>query len=238
MRYVPTSTATVEALKKQAKKLHRKGGGKHVELLDRVARGAGYYHWHHVKLCLKVFEAKRGLEALNAECDLIVRAAQEGKSKIVITGPETLTVPLVLFSSQGDAWMLDADEGLAMCLVWGGETQEREIDDAGNGTEIGWDGPYALDGDAFTVETNHPAIGTRRIHAYPLDELRQAIAKSRSFDKRFGALFEQEDAVDLTPELIERLIAQGWDQSVIAQTAGNGARYKPEPEQPAFSADA
>ena len=42
MRYVPTSAATAEALKKQAKKLQRKSGGKHAGLLDRIAHGAGY----------------------------------------------------------------------------------------------------------------------------------------------------------------------------------------------------
>ncbi len=227
MRYIPTSAATVESLKKQAKKLQRKGGGKHADLLDRVARSAGYDHWHHVTLCLKEFEAKSGLDALNAECDLIISAALEGKTKIIITGPETLTVPLVLFACQGDSWLLDADESMTTCLVWQGEPQDREIEDIGNNIEVGWDGTFALDGDAFTVETEHPTIGTRRIFGYPLDELRQAIDKAQSFDKRFGTIIAQEDAVDLTPELTARLLAQGWEPKVIEDGVRDGARYSP-----------
>ena len=36
MRYVATSAATVDNLKKQAKKLQRKSGGKHADLLNRL----------------------------------------------------------------------------------------------------------------------------------------------------------------------------------------------------------
>jgi hypothetical protein len=102
------------------------------------------------------------------------------------------TVPLVLSASQGDAWLHDADEGMAACLAWLGEPQDCEIEDVGNDIEVGWDGAFALDGDAFTVETQHPAIGTRRILGYPLGELRLAIDKAQSFDKRFGTLMAQE----------------------------------------------
>lgn len=62
MRYIPTSAATVDSLKKQAKKLQRTGGGKHVDLLDRVARGAGYDHWHHVTLCQRETQTKMSID--------------------------------------------------------------------------------------------------------------------------------------------------------------------------------
>ena len=48
MRYIPTSDAVVERLRKQAKKVQRSGGGKHTDLLNKVAKAAGYDHWHHV----------------------------------------------------------------------------------------------------------------------------------------------------------------------------------------------
>lgn len=227
MRYIATSAATVDNLKKQAKKLQRKGGGKHADLLDRVARAAGYDHWHHVTLCLKEAQAKSGLDALNAECDLIVSAAREGKNKIIVTGPETLTVPLVLFATQGDAWLLDADEGMVTCLMWRGEAQDREIEDTGKTIEIGWDGRFALDGDAFTVDTVHPDIGKRQIHGYPLDELRKAIDKAQSFDKRFNDIFMQDGAQELTPDLIERLVEKGWERKALEDGARAGANYSP-----------
>jgi hypothetical protein len=178
----------VDSLERQAKKLQRKVGGKHADLLDRVARGAGYDHWHHVTLCLKDTEAKTGVESLNAECGAIIRAAREGQEKIVVTGPETLTVPLVMFASQGDAWLLDADEGMAMALLWQGETRSRVIEDVGNDIEVEWDGTFTLDGDVFSVDTEHAVIGKRRIFGYPLDELRKAIDKAQTFDKRLKTL--------------------------------------------------
>jgi hypothetical protein len=227
MRYIATSAATVDALKKQAKKLQRKGGGKHADLLNRVAKSAGYDHWHHVTLCLREAAAQSDLASLNAECDAIIRAAREGKEKIVVTGPETLAVPMVMFASQGDAWLLDVDEGLALALLWQGEKREAAIQDGGNETEVAWDGTFALVGDAFVVDTEHAAIGKRHIHGYPMDELRKAIDKAQSFDKRFKALFGQEDAVDLTPDLIERFVAKGWDRKVLDDAVRHGARYSP-----------
>ncbi|CAG9186448.1 hypothetical protein [Cupriavidus pampae] len=238
MRYIPTSAAKVDDLKKQAKKLQRKGGGKHADLLNRVARNAGYDHWHHVTLCLKEFEDRAGFGKLNAELDLIVSSAQAGETRIVITGPETMMVPLVLFTSQGDAWMLDVDEELAICLIWHGEVLPRNIKDAGRNIEIEWEGRFALDGDAFLVDTEHPLIGTRAILGYPIHELRQAIDKAQSFDKRANTIFGQDGAEDLTPGLIDHLVAQGWERQSLGNGARDGARYNPSRDSllyPAFT---
>lgn len=227
MRYIPTSAAIVDDLKKQAKKLQRKGGGKHADLLNRVARGAGYDHWHHVTLCQKDTEERAGFGKLNAELDLIIHAARAGETRIVITGPEMVTVPLVLFTSQGDAWMLDANEGSAMCLIWKGEALQRNIKDAGQNIEIGWDADFTLDGDGFVVDSDHSEIGSRIIFGYPLHELRQAIDKAQSFDKRLNMIFGQEGAEDLTPELVEVLVARGWEREALESGAREGARYSP-----------
>ena len=75
MRFIPTTAEAVESLKKQAKKLQRKSGGKHTEALDRVARGAGYNHWHHVTLCLNQGSKSNPFDALKAECALMIEAA-------------------------------------------------------------------------------------------------------------------------------------------------------------------
>jgi hypothetical protein len=227
MRYIPTSAGAVDSLKKQAKKLQRKAGGKHAELLNRVAKSAGYDHWHHVTQCLRQTEAKSGLEALEAECEIVLRAAREGIEKIIMTGPEALSIPLVLFACRGDAWLLDPDEQMALCLMFGGQQQDRTFNDRGPEIEIAWDGAYAFDGQAFTVTTEHALIGTRTIMGYPLAELRGVIDKAQSFDKRFNTLIRQEDAVDLTPALIERLLADGWDAKMIEDGVRDGARYSP-----------
>jgi hypothetical protein len=51
MRFIPTTDEIVARLRKQAKRLQRAHGGKHTDLLTRVAKGAGYDHWHHVIQC-------------------------------------------------------------------------------------------------------------------------------------------------------------------------------------------
>lgn len=58
MRAIYTPDAIVESLRKKAKKLQRTSAGKHVDLLDQVARSAGYDHWHHVILCNKEWHSQ------------------------------------------------------------------------------------------------------------------------------------------------------------------------------------
>ena len=132
-----------------------------------------------------------------------------------------------MFASQGDAWLIDPDENMALCLMFGGQQQEREFKESGQDIEIGWDGSFSLDGDAFSVTTEHPVIGTRVIMGYPLAEVRRVIDKAQSFDKRFNTVFLQEDAVDLTPELVERLLADSWDAKALSDAVASGARYSP-----------
>ena len=104
MRFIPTFDTLVDSLKKKAKQLQRKGGGKHADLLNRVARSAGYDHWHHVVQCHKITTGKRGAEALRAECVAIQEAERRGEVKVVMTGPEVGVGPFVLFSKAiGDA---------------------------------------------------------------------------------------------------------------------------------------
>jgi hypothetical protein len=98
MLYIPTFTARLEQLKKEAKKLQRKSGGKHTELLNRIARGAGYEHWHHMVLCNQEKISSYGGLALIAECLNAIRAEQEGRVIIAITGPEIAIGPFLVFS--------------------------------------------------------------------------------------------------------------------------------------------
>lgn len=56
MRYIPTSPATVHALKTRAKLLKREGKGQHSEMLELVSIAAGYDEWSHVTRCAKACE--------------------------------------------------------------------------------------------------------------------------------------------------------------------------------------
>lgn len=229
MRFIKTTPAQVEALKKKAKALQRNGGGKHTELLDRVARGAGYDHWHHVRLCLAETEQVKGSRQLMPEIEGIVRAAQEGNPKIVMTGPEALASRqfVLMATEDGDAWLLDPEENKALCLVWHGVRQDVAVRDLPTRIEIQWDGEFELNGPFFSVQTEHPDIGSRYIGGYPMDPLRECLETARSADKRIDQIFGQLDAVDLSPEVIRQLVGQGWQETQLVEAARHGAKYSP-----------
>lgn len=229
MRFIKTTPAQVEALKKKAKRLQRNGGGQHTVLLDRVARGAGYDHWHHVKLCLAGTEQVTVSRRLLPEIDGIVQAAQDGVPKIVMTGPEALASrQFVLMSTDdGDAWLLDPEEDRALCLAWHGVRQEVIVRDLPTRLEIEWDGRFSLSGPFFSVETDHAEIGSRFIAGYPVDRLRECLEVSRSADKLIQEIFGREDAVALSPEVIRQLVRKGWQEETLVEAAGKGAQYSP-----------
>lgn len=229
MRFIKTTPAQVEALKKQAKRLQRNGGGKHADLLNRVARSAGYEHWHHVRLCQEETEQINGPRQLLPEIEGIIKAALSGRGKIVATGPEALASRqfVLLATEDGDAWLLDPEDDKALCLVWHGERQDVVIQDLPTQIKILWHGDFELNGAFFSVQTDHPAVGSRYIAGYPMAELREALDRARSADKRIEQIFGNEDGVDLTPEIIRQLVGQGWDEASLMEADSKGARYSP-----------
>ena len=227
MRFIFTTATSVDSLKKQAKKLQPKAGGKHADALDRVARGAGYNHWHHVTVCLSQSSVASSFDTLQAECTLVIKSAREGVTRLVMTGPEVISTPLILFAWEAEAWMLEPDEDKALCLVFHGEPQPYEINDLPTHIEIVWDGTFELAGPFFKVQTNHPKIGSRAIAGMPLDELRKLIDKAQSVERRIDAVIFQTDAIDLTPETMTELVRSGWSQQSLDEAAREGARYSP-----------
>jgi hypothetical protein len=240
MRHIPTSTETVDKLKKQAKRLQRNGGGKHADLLDRVAHGAGYMHWHHVTVCHKTTTSKRGVHALREEIALIAKAVDEKVVKFIVTGPEVMPAnPLLLFSSSdGDAWLLDPEASLTACLIWHEQRRSVTIEEDEKRIFIDWDGPFSIDGEDFIVDAqpskdeNAARIGSRRIMGYPVAELTERLellrSKNKAIAENFTAIFERPDAVELTDELIEELAASGsWDAAQLRQLAAQGHVYSP-----------
>lgn len=242
MRYIATPDEVVERLKKRAKKLQRSGAGKHSELLNRVAKQAGYDHWHHVVQCNEAAKTTTELRTIRGECEAIAAAELRGEVKGVVTGPELRVGPFVLFSTGiGDAWLLEPDEQLAMCLVWRGERQDIGITDDPARMEIPWDGEYELLGDFFRITSDHPEIGERAVGGYPLTVVRQLIDRVQSFEAKFGAVIEQTDAVELTEEVISTLLAKGrWSRDELRAMQEQGFRYSPGRDSllgPTFSSE-
>ena len=81
--------------------------------------------------------------------------------------------PLALFSTTtGDAWLLDPEDRLALCLARGGDRQSFEINDTATNFAIGWSEKYHIDGDAFIVKDQSGQI--RTILGYPAQEIVRA----------------------------------------------------------------
>lgn len=228
MRYLPTPDETVECLKKQAKKLQRSGAGKHSDLLNRVAKKVGYDHWHHVIQCNEIAKAADLMRTIRGECEAIIAAELRGEALSVMTGSELLVGPFVLFSTGiGDAWLLEPDEALAMCLVWQGERQTIGLRDDPARLEVEWDCAYELLGDFFNVESHHPVIGSRAIGGYPLKEVRELLNKAQCTLSKMAAVIGQVDAIEITPDVVAQMTKQGWSEPELLRMKTEGWRYSP-----------
>lgn len=229
MRFIPTTSTQVDALKKRAKRQGRNTSGKHTELLDVVAKAAGYDHWHHVMECQKETERVYQGRSLSATIEHIVALEHRGEVAIVGTGTEASTAqPFLVFSTGvGDAWLLDPVAWQACCLVWRGDRQSPVIRDLPERLEIQWEGTFELVGEFFEVDLDHKEIGRRAIAGYPVDQLRTFLLPIQSPEHSIRQLFGQEDAVPLSPDVIQRLSGQGWSSEELEKIARQGARYSP-----------
>lgn len=228
MRYIPTPDEVVERLKKQAKKLQRSDAGKHSDLLNRVAKQAGYAHWHHVIKCNESGTAAAQMRTIRAECEAIVAAELRGDVKVVVTKPGPACPPFVVFSTGiGDAWLLEPDEQLAMCLLWHGEREVIEVSEDPSRIEVAWDGGYELLGDFFHVDTDNPKIGERAIAGYPLKAVRKALDGAQSTISKITSVIGQFDAVDIDDQVVAQMVRKGWSEEEVLKLKAEGYRYSP-----------
>jgi hypothetical protein len=228
MRYLSTPDETVERLKKQAKKMQRSGVGKHSELLDHVAKHAGYDHWHHVVQCNVRGKGADQMRTIRAACETIITAELRREAKVVMTISGVACPPFVLFSTGiGDAWLLEPNESLAMCLVWQGVSQTIGLRDDPARLEVEWDCAYELLGDFFYVDSKHPVIGTQAIGGYPLRGVRELLDRAQSAMTKMATVIGQVDAVEMTPEVITQKVKEGWSEEKLLRLKAEGWRYSP-----------
>ncbi|MDP5239125.1 hypothetical protein Q9Q94_06255 [Uliginosibacterium sp. 31-16] len=179
MRFIPASDIFVEKLRQAAKKATRLKKIKLAEAQDRVARAYGFNHWGHVIWCQKATAQRVAAgEVLRAdlikqsdvsflkEVEYILGLAAAGKSHVVALEH------CVLFSTEdGDAWVLDANDGLALCLSWHGRRQDFVIEESAERFFVGYDADFMLREGAFVVRSDNPRIGSRTILGYPAQGL-------------------------------------------------------------------
>ena len=105
------------------------------------------------------------------EAEYIIQRAQENDARVVRLGT------LVLFSTQsGDAWILDAEDELALCLARSGEKQPYRIIETSTNFAIEWAGNYHIEGERFLV--TDPSGQVRTILGYPTREILRALQQA------------------------------------------------------------
>jgi hypothetical protein len=102
----------------------------------------------------------------------IQRCAATHAGRIVTVGQ------LILFSTQtGDAWLLDATDGLAAQLARDGDPEPIHIKESDTTFAIDWKGRYRIEGAAF-IYVDRKTGGTRTILGYPTQKL-EHVARGR-----------------------------------------------------------
>ena len=105
---------------------------------------------------------------ITGEAEYIIRKAQERDARVVTLGN------IAFFSTEtGDAWMLDPEDGLALCLVHDGARQAYSILETDSSLQIGWNAQYEIQKDAFVVATADGRV--RTITGYSTEEIARAI---------------------------------------------------------------
>lgn len=108
-----------------------------------------------------------------SEAEYITRRAQQRDSRVVALGE------VVLFStSTGDAWMLDIEDGLALCLARDGEPQEHSVFDNPTSFGIEWNADYSIDEGTFVVAERSGTILT--FPEYPIQEVLSAMERFKA----------------------------------------------------------
>jgi hypothetical protein len=112
--------------------------------------------------------------SLRDEVEYICTLASEGESHVIGFSQ------LVFFSTAtGDAWMLDWEDELAICLMKDGVQRPFEIGETDRQFAIQWQGRYHFEGELFVYIDNETPTHARAIVGYPTDAMRATIARLR-----------------------------------------------------------
>lgn len=109
---------------------------------------------------------------VNQEANYMIECAREHDSRVVSLGD------LVLFSTEtGDAWLLDKEDELALCLCRDGVRQRYTIIDSPKNFSIKWQSNFKIDGETFTLIDETGTV--RTIIGYPTESIQNALGAPR-----------------------------------------------------------
>jgi len=113
-------------------------------------------------------EVRRRELSMAREVDHIVAKAMQQDSRIVTIGG------LVFFSTHGgDAWVLDPEDHLALCLCRGGSRQRVSFREDDERLTIEWTCRYAIEREVMTFVEERSGRVTS-VTGYPTRQIRQA----------------------------------------------------------------
>ena len=109
---------------------------------------------------------------LGDEVDNICRLASRRECRVIGFSK------LVFFSTATrDAWMLDWEDELAICLMKNGMPQPYELGETDRAFAIQWRGRYHIEGQLYTYIDNATPTHARVIHGYPTEAVLHTIER-------------------------------------------------------------
>lgn len=107
---------------------------------------------------------------IHREVAYIIERAQAMQARLVTLGN------LVLFSTETqDAWLLDAEDSSALCLLRDGLPQPYRIVDSPDTFAIEWNAKFEIDRNLFLVLERDGKI--RTFYCYPTDQIAEACGR-------------------------------------------------------------
>lgn len=108
---------------------------------------------------------------IQREMNHIVERALASQATCVTLGP------LVFFSTETrDAWMLDAEDGFALCLALGGDPEPVKILETETQTGVPWNREFSIDEEVF-ITSDHRGR-QESFHGYPIRSIIQALERA------------------------------------------------------------
>jgi hypothetical protein len=98
--------------------------------------------------------------SIKGEIDYVVRCAARQDARVVSLSP------LIFFSTEtGDAWVLDPEDNLALCLARDGDPSPVHVKETEENYGIEWNSRYCIEDKLFTVAESSSRV--RTIMGYP-----------------------------------------------------------------------